>query len=431
MTNLDQIKDKAKVLLKEFKGQSYAFGIGVTGETGRLTAELGGSALIIANKSRWLCTVLDEVIDSLRIQGVTIAGDNVIRGSAPNSPREDVYRIANSILHLKPDCLIAVGGGSTIDAVKAANILATLGKWEPEIDSYLGTGLVTQALNKFDTALLPMVAVETAASSAAHLTKYSNITDPVANQKKLVVDDAIVPDRAVFDYSVTKSMPNSLSLDGAFDGLGHCLEVFYGIPEEKYDLVAEIAKTGIELVVANIKGLVLDPFDEDVRMALGLGTDMGGYAIMIGGTNGAHLTSFSLVDIASHGRAVAIMSPYYTVFFAPAIQRQLRVVGEIYKRYGLIDCNLTSLSGRELGKAVAHGMITLNRKVGFPTTLAELPGFNDEHIERAISAAKNPQLEMKLKGMPVPLKPSMVEEYMRPILSAATIGDLSIIRNIQ
>ena len=80
---------------------------------------------------------------------------------------------------------------------------------------------------------------------------------------------------------------------------------------------------------------------------------------------------------------------------------------------------------------LAKGMINLSRKVGFPTTLAELPGFSDEHIERAISAAKNPQLEMKLKNMPIPLDASMVEEYMRPILSAATTGDFGLIRNIQ
>ncbi len=125
------------------------------------------------------------------------------------------------------------------------------------------------------------------------------------------------------------------------------------------------------------------------------------------------------------------MNPYYTVFFAPAVQQQLRIVGDIYKRYGLIDCDLAELSGRELGIAVAGGMINLSRKVGFPTTLGELPGFSNEHIERAISAAKNPQLEMKLKNMPVPLDASMVEEYMRPLLIAAKSGDFSLIKNCE
>lgn len=430
MTISDQLKDKARTLLTNFKGDRYAFGVETIGETGKFAAELGQSALVIANSSAWLVSVLDSVLDSLRLHGVKLAGNSVVRGAAPNAPHEDVYRITTGILQSKPDCLVAVGGGSTIDAVKAANVLASLGKWEPEIDSYFGTGLVTEALEKHGVSLLPMIAVETAASSAAHLTKYSNITDPVAGQKKLIVDDAIVPEHAVFDYFITKSVPRPTTLDGAFDGLGHCLEVFYGISEAKYDLASEIAEVGIELIVANVERVASHPSDESTRVALGLATDIGGYAIMVGGTNGAHLTSFSLVDIASHGRAVAIMNPYYTVFFAPAIQRQLRIVGDIYKRYGFIDCDLTVLSGRDLGIAVAKGMINLSREVGFPATLAELPGFSDEHIERAISAAKNPQLEMKLKNMPVPLDASMVEEYMRPILSAAATGDFGLVKMV-
>ncbi len=55
---------------------------------------------------------------------------------------------------------------------------------------------------------------------------------------------------------------------------------------------------------------------------------------MIGGTNGAHLTSFSLVDILSHGRACGLMNPYYTVFFAPAIQGPLRLMAGVMREAG-------------------------------------------------------------------------------------------------
>ncbi|GHV46827.1 hypothetical protein AGMMS49546_35560 [Spirochaetia bacterium] len=75
--------------------------------------------------------------------------------------------------------IIAVGG-STIDACKAANFLATLGgAVSPEIDHWFGTGIVGEALKTTGKKLYPLIAVETAASSGAHLTKYSNITDPV------------------------------------------------------------------------------------------------------------------------------------------------------------------------------------------------------------------------------------------------------------
>ncbi|MDI7246101.1 MAG: iron-containing alcohol dehydrogenase [Bacillota bacterium] len=431
MSRNSDLKARARELLKGFKGDGYAFGLGVLDKVGEFASKFGKSALVVANHGDWFKSVVEPVIESLKRRGVTLAGDRIVPDAAPNAPREDVYRITTYILQFKPDCLIAVGGGSTIDAVKAANVLASLGRYEPEIDPYFGTGQVTAALAKTGARLLPMVAVESAASSGAHLTKYSNVTDPVAGQKKLIVDEAIVPQRAVFDYRVTRTMPKGMTLDGAFDGIAHCLEVFYGIPEDKYDLAQELAEVGIELAVANLETVMADPTSDEGREALGLATDLGGYAIMVGGTNGAHLTSFSLVDITSHGRACAVMNPYYTVFFAPAVERQLRVVGDIYRRHGYIGANLDRLSGRELGLAVAEGMVHLSRKVGFPATLAEIPGFTDEHIERAMKAAKDPQLDMKLKNMPVPLDASLVEEYMRPILLAAKTGDFGLIKNMK
>ena len=75
------------------------------------------------------------------------------------------------------------------------------------IDDYFGTGLVTQALTKAGTKLTPHLAIQTAASSGAHLTKYSNITDLRTLQKKLIVDEAIVPPRAIFDYQTTLVLP--------------------------------------------------------------------------------------------------------------------------------------------------------------------------------------------------------------------------------
>jgi alcohol dehydrogenase len=61
------------------------------------------------------------------------------------------------------------------------------------------------------------------------------------------------------------------------------------------------------------------------------------------------------------------------------------------------------LSGRELGVAVAEAMINFEKSIGFPTTLGEVKGFSNAHIERALTAAKNPQLKMKLENMPVSL----------------------------
>jgi hypothetical protein len=75
-------------------------------------------------------------------------------------------------------------------------------------------------------------------------------------------------------------------------------------------------------------------------------------------------------------------------------------------------------------------MVAFSKSINSPTTLAELPGFSEQHIERALAAAKDPQLDMKLKNMPVPLKAALVDEYMAPILAAAKTGDFSLIKNM-
>jgi len=272
--------------------------------------------------------------------------------------------------------------------------------------------------------------VQTAASSAAHLTKYSNITDKSTWQKKLIVDEAVVPSRALFDYEVTASMPPGLTADGAWDGLSHSLEALYGAAGyPHYDKLAEIAKEGIGLVVEYVERAMDNPFDVEARSALGYATDLGGYAIMLGSTNAAHFTSFSLVDIVSHGRACGLLNPYYTVFFAPAIEDPLRVIGKVFRDAELTDANIDALSGRGLGEAVARAMMALSRRVGFPTTLAEIEGFSAEHVQRILTAAKDPQLRMKLENMPVPLPADMADEYLGSILEAARVGDLSLIRN--
>ena len=422
MTNREQ----AELLLRRFKGDSYLYGEHVLAQVGALAASLGTRVMLVRDNFPGSDTYVDMIKEALSASGVELGGEE--SGARPNCPLEDLSRITQGLIQSQADVIISFGGGSTIDAAKAAEVLRTLGG---EIEEYFGVGLVTKACQEKGLTLVPHIAIQTVASSGAHLTKYSNITDITTGQKKLIVDLAIVPSHPVFDYTVTYSLPLGVTMDGGLDGIAHCLEVYYSsVGTEGYELAQEIAQTGISLVVEYLPKVIADPADTSARNALCLATDMGGYAIMVGGTNGGHLTSFSLVDVLSHGRACAIMNPYYTVFFAPAVEKELRVVGEIFRQYGYAQTDFSSLQGRELGIAAAEAMFALARAIHFPTTLGEVSGFTDDHITRALTAAKNPQLKMKLQNMPVPLDASQIDEYMGPILSAAKTGDLSLIKNL-
>jgi alcohol dehydrogenase class IV len=418
--------EKAQILLKEFKGESYIYGPGVLGKAGEVAVKLGQRAVLVRNTFPGSSRFERTIEDSLKTAGVSLVA--VVEGAQPNAPREDLARITEALVEFQPDVIISFGGGSTIDAVKSAEVLRTLGG---KIEDYFGTGLVSKKLVETGTKLTPHIAIQTASSSAAHLTKYSNITDVHTGQKKLVVDDAIIPQYPLFDYETTYNAPLGLTSDGAMDGISHALEVLYGaLGKSYYPQMERVAEVGISLVVEYLPQVIKNPTNPEFREALALATDLGGYSIMLGGTNGGHLTSFSLVDILSHGRACTIMNPYYTVFFAPAIEKPLRLIGKIFKNSGYIAVNLDSLRGRELGVGVAEGLIAFGRSIGFPVTLADVPGFNDSYIHNALVAAKDPQLKMKLENMPVPMTAETVDEFMGPILLAAKTGDLSLIKNV-
>ena len=167
------------------------------------------------------------------------------RGPSWRDPRqirrvEDVYRIANEITKAAPDSIIALGGGSTIDAVKAS---AALSAFSPEqimrylgadevmnssIEPFFGVGRVSAIEEATGVKIRPVIAVQTVSSSAAHITKYSNVTDPASGQKKLLVDMAIVPPKAVFDFGITAMTSRELTLDGGLDGISQYMGGIHG-----------------------------------------------------------------------------------------------------------------------------------------------------------------------------------------------------------
>lgn len=437
---MEKIIEDARKMLGDWKGNSYAFGYDALDRVGDYAGQYGKKALLIAADlgESWAARPLKTVTDSLQARGVEF---EVIQGARPNAPREDLYRLALHVARCRPTMIIAVGGGSTIDAAKAADVLATYSPAEakailqvPEsvassIDPYFGVGNVTKVKDQTHKPLLPLIAVQTAASSGAHLTKYSNITDLISGQKKLIVDEAIVPQAAVFDYGVTSASPMNLTLDGGLDGIAHAWEVFMGATGQTYYArMKEVAQVCLKLIVYGLPKVKVDPQDRQARLCLGLGTDLGGYSIMIGGTSGPHLGSFSLIDVLSHGRACAVLNPYYTILFSPNVQDQLSIFAAILKDAGFIKAKVEGKKGRALAVLVAKGMIQFSKGLGFPATLAEA-GVSKAHLKRMIQAAKDPQLKMKLQNMPTPMEAERgdVDRLMKPTLEAAFTGNLDLI----
>jgi len=417
---------EAEKLLNRFKGSTYTFGPGVLNRTGEAVSSAGKKALLFRGTFPGSDICVKEIEKSLERQGIELAG--IFNGARPNSPRTDVDRIRKDIEGIEPDAVISFGGGSTIDAVKASIVLTSLGG---HLDDYIGVDRVSDAIKKQKRKLIPHIASQTLAGSGAHLTRYSNITDMKKSQKKLIIDDAIVPAFPFFDYSMTYDAPRGIMADGALDGLFHLIEVLYSTEGKPgFDLAFDIASTGMDLIIKYLPAAMTASDNRRAREALCLGTDLGGYAIMTGGTNGGHLASFSLTDILSHGKACAIINPYYAVFFAPAIERSLKLICSIFSKYGYAENTYKRLSGRDLGIYAARAMISFAESIGFPTTLGEIEGFTQNHIERVLKAAADPALSSKLNNMPVPMSVGMIDRFMRKVLESAVSGQLDIIENV-
>jgi alcohol dehydrogenase len=129
--------DRAKKVLKDWKGDSYSFGEDVLEATGSYSRKYGKKAILIVTRQGhpWNEKPFDQIKSSLESNGIAFV---TINGARPNAPREDVYRISLQVTRSKSDVIVALGGGSTIDASKAAAVLNT---YTPEeVTKILGAG---------------------------------------------------------------------------------------------------------------------------------------------------------------------------------------------------------------------------------------------------------------------------------------------------
>lgn len=434
---------RAEQILKSWKKGSYLFGLDVLKNIDCLFYEEKHDAVIVINPSEWLKPYLKQILCCFDHNNIKVT--NITHGAPAHTPVEDVYRIAEAISRKKPGWVFAIGGGSTIDAAKAANVLASLN--ESALEPYLGTDLVTKKLKHKGKSLTPLIAIQTTASSASHLTKYANVTDFLEGKKKLIVDEALIPYKSVFDYRTTVHMPPVLTLDGAMDGLSHCWEVFMGAGGKSYFREAkELMIMAFQLIIESLPRVIKRPRDEKGRYGLGLATDLGGYAIMLkkrnaktrqweySGTNGGHLGSYQLVKFLSHGRSVAILNLYYALLFAHATQEQNYTIAAVLQQFEFIakSVRLRQQKGRKLAETMVKGMFRFLKNIGFPRSLM-LAGIPREQTKIMLAEAKNPQLRMKLANMPVPLDISRgdIENLMGPTLKAAYRGDISMVPDVK
>ncbi|GAA4627756.1 bifunctional acetaldehyde-CoA/alcohol dehydrogenase [Cellulomonas oligotrophica] len=210
---------------------------------------------------------VDKVIDVLNRRGNRVALQ-IIDQVEPEPSVKTVQAGAAQMRHFRPDTIIALGGGSPMDAAKVMWLLYE----HPEIvfsDLKQKFFDVRKRAFKFPTLgdLAKLVCIPTTSGTGAEVTPFAVISDPDAGKKYPLADYALTPTVAIIDPVLTSKMPRSLAADSGFDALTHATEAFVSVYAN--DFTDGMALQAIRLIFDNlsqsVNGEPTDPATKDAR----------------------------------------------------------------------------------------------------------------------------------------------------------------------
>lgn len=405
MNNIEKVMKSAETIIMHWKPTKITFGEGSINRVGEIVKKYSERALIIIGKSSIRASgVFDRITDQLRKDGVTY---RICEGVEPNPSKETVYRIAYHLLAGNFSCLLAIGGGSVIDAAKAAGILGAVRKGE--LDDYFGVGMISKKVKK----TIDLIAVPTTSGTGSEVTKFSVITDTILHVKKLIFDPAIVATEAIVDPELTYSCGQHVTQVSGLDTMTHLIEGYLNTVDERADPEANNrALNGMKLLFDALPRVVRDGADRQARKRMSAASILGGSVLFYKQAGGPHLNSFSWCNVMEHGEACAVMLPYYTAYYSPVVTEKLKTLAEIFA----ID------NPSNIGKDFAEGLMKFYRRLSFPTKLKEFKGFSKDLINKAIVDAS--QNKMKLDALPRSIPAGRSEEILKTIIEGAYNGSI-------
>ncbi len=278
--------------------------------------KLGEKALIVTGKSGALKSgALKDVKGILNGNGIEYSiFDRVVN----NPDLDNVTQGAEFGKKEKADHVIAIGGGSPMDAAKAIAALCT-----NDMDA---TGLIEGEIGEKP---LPLIAVPTTSGTGSEVTPYSILTVPGHRTKKNFYSPMSFPAYAFADPEYTKSMPCEVTVDTAFDAFSHLLESYLSVKSNP--LNDAVALEGIRIWAECAGALAKGNFDYAVREKLMYASTVGGVAITHTGTTIIHAMGYSLTYFKGipHGRANAMLIGEYLRYNYEASREKIDKVMEL------------------------------------------------------------------------------------------------------
>ena len=275
----------------------------------------------------------------------------------PNPTIENVKTGVAAFKASGADCIIAIGGGSSMDTAKAIGIIIK----NPDFADVRSLEGVAPTTNK----CVPIIAVPTTAGTAAEVTINYVITDTEKNRKMVCVDPKDIPVVAVVDPDMMSSMPKGLTAATGMDALTHAIEGY--ITAGAWELSDMFHLKAIEIISNSLRGAVENT--PQGREGMALGQYVAGMGFSNVGLGIVHSMAHPLGALydTPHGVANAIILPTVMEYNAPATGEKYR---NIAKAMGVDGVDSMTLD--EARKAAVNAVKKLSKDVGIPENLKDI-----------------------------------------------------------
>ena len=275
----------------------------------------------------------------------------------PNPTIENVQAGVEAFKAADADCIVAIGGGSSMDTAKAIGIIIT----NPEYADVRSLEGVAPTKNK----CVPIIAVPTTAGTAAEVTINYVITDVQNNRKMVCVDVHDIPVVAVVDPDMMATMPKGLTAATGMDALTHAIEGY--ITKGAWELSDMFHLKAIEIIARSLRAAVNG--EADGREGMALGQYVAGMGFSNVGLGIVHSMAHPLGALydTPHGVANAIILPTVMEYNAEATGDKYKYIAAAMGVKGT-----ENMSVEEYRKAAIDAVKQLSIDVGIPADLKEI-----------------------------------------------------------
>ncbi len=280
-------------------------GPGTIARLGELARELGGTrALVTSDHGIMAVGHTTAGIESLQAVGITT---EVFSAFTENPSSAEVEAGAAMARGFRPDLLVGLGGGSSMDCAKGINFLLSCGG---KMQDYRGRGTATGPM-------LPSIAVPTTAGTGSETQSFAVITDSESGLKMACGDPRAAFRVAILDVNLTLTQPAVLAALTGIDALSHAVES--QVCTAATPASRTFSREAWRLLAVNLPGIVIDGGTVAARSAVQFGASLAGLAIEHSMLGAAHALANPLTAAhhVTHGQAVGVMLPHVVRFNGP------------------------------------------------------------------------------------------------------------------